>query len=107
MGRLPVRGAAAVLIPSLSLLAAWPAAAEWVDWIAEADVGVRFDSNLNNAPFSRETERDFTWIPRARLGRVYQLPGTTRLSVVAAVRGDVHHRESKLDAVTGSGEISR
>ena len=50
--------AAALAVPLLSAL---PAAAEWVDWIADADVGFQYDSNVNNAGFGSEEEYDLIW----------------------------------------------
>lgn len=90
----------------LAFLVALPASAEWVDWIAEANVGVRYDSNLNDAGFGSEAESDFIWRPDGRLGRVFQLGEYTRISAVAEVQGDVHNRWNKLDAVVGDGRLS-
>jgi hypothetical protein len=89
-----------------SLLAAPPAAAEWVDWIAEADLDFRYDSNLNNAGFGSEEEDDFLWSPQARVGRVYQFAESTRLDALAEVRGEIHYDWTDLDAVAGEGQLS-
>jgi len=88
------------------ILVAVPAAAEWTDWIAEADVGFRYDSNLNNAAFDSEKDDDVIWRPSARFGRVYQFPGTTRLRVSAEILGEIHHDATDLDSVAGLGNLS-
>ncbi|GAF96352.1 unnamed protein product, partial [marine sediment metagenome] len=91
---------------ALSFLTALPAAAEWVDWIAEGDLGFEYDSNLNNAGFSSEEEYDLTWIPELRLGRAYQFAGSTRIQAAIEVRGEIHHRWTDLNAIAGGGRIS-
>ncbi|MFQ5415908.1 MAG: hypothetical protein ACE5FL_02555, partial [Myxococcota bacterium] len=96
-----IAAASAVLI-----LAADPAAAEWVDWIADGDLGFRYDSNVNHAGFSSEREHDWIWRPKARLGRIFQFAGSTRFEAVAEIRGEIHHRWTDLDAVSGDGQLS-
>ena len=83
-----------------------PAAAEWVDWIAEADVGFGFDSNLNNSGSDSNEEWDLIWQPAARLGRVFQVADNTRIALSAEARGLIHHRWEQLDSVTGEGQVS-
>jgi hypothetical protein len=88
------------------LLAPSPASAEWTDWIGEAELDFGFDSNLNNAVFDSEEEYDLIWRPEARVGRVYQLEGNTRLQVAAVIRGEIHHRWTRDNSVAGEGQLA-
>jgi hypothetical protein len=101
----PLAGRRFCLVAALWLAAA-PAAAEWVDFIAEAELAFQYDSNLNRAGFGADEEWDLSWHPRLELGRVYQIGDATRLDVSAEVRGEIHHRFSSLDAVAGDGKLS-
>jgi len=95
---------ASVLV--VSILAAASATAEWTDWIGEADANYRYDSNINNAGFGSEELDDSIWRPTARGGRVFQLPGTTRLRASVEIGGEIHHRWSDLDSVQGLGQLA-
>jgi hypothetical protein len=91
---------------AVALLAAAPAAAEWVDWIAEADLAFEYDDNLNRSAFDDDEEDDFRWLPAARLGRVYQLADLTRLSAYVEVESALHHQFERLNHVSTSGTLA-
>jgi hypothetical protein len=99
-------GFGVVAAMAVSFWIAAPAAAEWTDWIGEADASYQYDSNVNNAGFDSEELDDSIWLPTARVGRVYQFPGNTRFRAVAEVRGQIHHRWDDLNSVAGYGHLS-
>jgi len=98
-------GCALVALVAVPLAAA-PAAAEWVEWIADAELDARFDSNQNQALKGSEQEWDLTFLPTLAGGRVYQLGERTRLAAVAEVSGEIHSRFDELNAVAGEGRLS-
>lgn len=89
-----------------ALVFASPTRAEWVDWIADAQLDARFDTNLNHASRSSEGEWDLTFHPSVAFGRVYQLGERTRVSAVARLEGEIHSRFDDLDAVTAGSRVS-
>jgi opacity protein-like surface antigen len=101
--RAGTRGSVAALA---ALVAATPAGAEWVEWIADAQLDARFDSNLNQAARSSEEEWDLSFQPQFTLGRVYQLAERTRVAATASVAGEIHSRFDALNAAAGEGRAS-
>lgn len=99
-----LRSIALALAPAL--LGAFPARAEWVDWIAEAQVLFEYNDNLNLSPFGGDELDDVSWHPRASIGRVFQAGERTRLSLTAEVEGDIYARYDRLDAVEGGGQLA-
>jgi hypothetical protein len=89
-----------------ALLAAAPAGAEWVEWIADAELDARFDSNLNQALKSSEQEWDLAFLPSLAGGRVYQLAERTRVAASALLAGEIHSRFDELNAAAGEGRVS-
>jgi len=81
------------------------ARAEWVDWIADAEVDLRYTDNLNNSAFNADEEQDFFWIPAARGGRIFQLTDRTRMSLAAEVAGEIYHEFDGLDAIEAGGSL--
>lgn len=96
---------AGLTLMALVLLAA-PAAAEWVDWIAEGAVRVEFNDNVNVSSFDSDTEWDVIWRPGVRLGRVYQLADSTRLSMAAVVDGAAYMDFGLLSEAKMRGELA-
>jgi hypothetical protein len=86
-----------------ALLVATPAAGEWADWIAEAELGFEFDDNVNRSAFDRDEEHDFRWKPAAALGRIYQLADATRLALSAEAEGAIYHDWEGLNALELGG----
>jgi opacity protein-like surface antigen len=101
--RARTRGGVAALA---ALVAATPAAAEWVEWIADAQLDTRFASNLNQAAKPSEEEWDLSFQPEVTLGRVYQLAERTRAAATASVTGEIHSRFDALNAAAGEGRAS-
>jgi hypothetical protein len=88
------------------LAGAMPAAAEWVDWIADVAVPFEYTDNLNVSAFESDREDDFLWLPTAFLGRVYQLTDRTRVSITAGAEGRVYHRFDRLNGALPGGRLS-
>jgi hypothetical protein len=84
-------------------LAAAPAAAEWVDWIAQAELGFEFDDNVNRSAFDHDEESDFVWRPAASVGRVYQVGDLTRVALSVDAEGAIYHEREGLNAVQLGG----
>ena len=83
-----------------------PAAAEWVDWIADASVSFEYNDNLNVSAFDSDEESDLSWHPVAALGRTYQLTDRTRLSLTGEVGGEIYHDFNRLNSVEGGGRLA-
>lgn len=83
-----------------------PAAAEWVDWIADASVSFEYNDNLNVSAFNSDEENDLSWHPVAALGRTYQLADRTRLSLTGEVSGEIYHDFNRLNSVEGGGRLA-
>jgi hypothetical protein len=95
------------LVAAVALLpASGPADAEWVDWIADARLDGRYDSNVNQAAKSSEAEWDLSFLPSITLGRVYQLAERTRVAATASVAGEIYSRYDRLNAAAGDGRVS-
>ena len=90
-----------------SLVAGAPRAnAEWVDWIADADLAFEYTDNLNNSSFSADEEHDSGWFPALEGGRVFQLTDRTRASISATIAGEFYHRFDDLDALDVGGRLA-
>lgn len=89
-----------------TLLATTPARGEWVDWIADAELATRFDSNLNQAEKSSEQDWDVSYHPSLTWGRVYQLAERTRVAATTEVAGELYSRFAELDGVAGEGRLA-
>jgi hypothetical protein len=88
------------------LLLADPGRAEWVDWVLDADLGARFDSNVNRASDSSERESDFSFRVGGQAGRFFQIAERTRLLAAANVAGDLYSDFDRLDAIEVGGELA-
>jgi hypothetical protein len=88
------------------MLAAAPAGAEWVDWIADAQLDARYDSNLNQAARASEEEWDLAFLPTLAFGRVYQLAERTRVAATASIAGEIYSRTDELNTAAGEGRLS-
>ena len=104
LGRRTRRCAGAAALAAL--LVAAPAGAEWVEWIADAELDARFDSNLNHALKSSEQEWELSFLPSLAGGRVYQLAESTRVAATGVLAGEIHGRFDELNAVAGEGRVS-
>ncbi len=89
-----------------ALLLGAPARAEWVDWVLDADVAARYDSNVNRASEGSEREWDFSFRPSARAGRYFQLAERTRLLAAGDLAGEVYTDFGQLDAIETGGELA-
>jgi hypothetical protein len=96
----------AALVALSALLLARPGAAEWVDWVVDAEVPVRFDSNLNRASLGSEEEWDVSFHPGLEAGRIFQLAERTRLFATARIGGEIYSRAGELDALDGGGRLA-
>ena len=81
-------------------MAGTPASAEWVDWIAEAELPTEFNSNVNRSGFDDDVEWGVSWHPKARLGRIYQLGETTRAGASAEIRGAIYVGSSSVGLIS-------
>lgn len=88
------------------VLLAGGASGEWADWGLDAELGARFDSNLNRASVGSEEDWDVWFRPALRIGRVYQLADRTRVSGSAELAGEIFSRFDALDTVDGAAEIA-
>jgi hypothetical protein len=77
-----------------------------VDWIADAQLDARYDSNVNQAARASEEEWDLAFLPSLELGRVYQLGERTRVAATASVTGEIYSRTDELNAALGEGRLS-
>ncbi|MEK6815740.1 MAG: hypothetical protein AABY65_13505 [Nitrospirota bacterium] len=59
------------------------ASAEWVEWIADAEVGLVHEDNINRSAWASNEKKDTSLVPAVSLGRIYQLADATRLRVTA------------------------
>lgn len=69
------------------------------------DFSTRFDSNVGRASAGRDEEWEISFEPSARAGRTLQVAERTRLTGAATLLGEIHARESELDAVEVGGEL--
>lgn len=83
-----------------------PAFAEWADWLVDARVASRYDSNLNRASQRSEEEWDFSFEPALDVGRVLQLGERTRLSLTAGLAGELPVRAEDLTALVVEGRVA-
>lgn len=59
------------------------ASAEWVEWIADAEVGVVYEDNINRSAWASNEKKDTSLVPSVSVGRVYQLADATRMRLTA------------------------
>ena len=64
--------------------------AEWVEWIADTELGALDYDNINRSAFEPDERSDKLLFARANLGRLYQFKDETRLSITANIDGRVH-----------------
>ncbi len=77
----PLSKSTPVLILVLLAWFAGPVQAEWVESIAEAELGLAYDNNLNRTAFTEDEEEDHELIGTVSLGRYYQVNDNTRFSI--------------------------
>lgn len=88
----------AVLVLGASLTAAVPGAlAEWSEWIADVDVRLAHQQNINYSAFSNDKLSDSALIPSASFGRYLQLGNATRLRLTADVEAGKFDTYDRLD----------
>jgi len=96
--RVSCAGAAVFLITLL-----WgiqPASAEWGEWIADAELGVLHNDNINQSLLEFDERSDSVFLPSIALGRYYQLMDTTRLRLTANSWGRAHKTFDRLNSIT-------
>ncbi len=84
-------------IALLCMAAEAEANAEWVEWIADAELAYETNSNINNAVFESAEENETIVSPFVSLGRVYQLTDLTRLTFTVDATAGFHREFEKLD----------
>ncbi len=89
-----------------ALLLAAPAEAEWTEWVLDADVASRYDSNVNRAAESSEHEWDVSFRLNAQAGRFFQIAERTRLLAAGDVAGEVYTDFAQLDAIEANGQLA-
>lgn len=67
-----------------------PVAAEWVEWIADAKVGITYNDNVNQTFFKDEKESSTAGTPFFSIGRYSQLTDFTRLRITTDLEASVH-----------------
>lgn len=72
-------GLLTVIAVSATLLFSTSASAEWIEWIADAETGVRVHKNLNRSSFADDEREDSEYFLGLTLGRYNQLADSTRL----------------------------
>ncbi len=82
---------------SLSFVNPSGAAAEWVEWIADAEAGLVYDSNINRSAFANNEKNDTALVPSASFGRVYQLDDATRVRASADFEASVYDKYDLLN----------
>ncbi|NOY66482.1 MAG: hypothetical protein GXP13_03615 [Gammaproteobacteria bacterium] len=97
--RVSCAGTSAFLI--MLLCVAQPARAEWVEWIADAEVGLLYNDNLSQSFFESDERSDSAFLPSTALGRYYQLTDTTRLRLTANFWGRAYNTFDRLNSITG------
>ena len=109
-GTRPFTSGCARWLPAVLLLTLAPAPAsaraEWADWVLDAGVTSRFESNVNRADAGSEEEWDVSFRPVAQVGRVLQLAEQTRLFLGLDLAGDVSARFSELHALDLGGQLA-
>jgi hypothetical protein len=90
----------------LGMLFAASARAEWTDWVWDADLAARYESNLNRASEHSEEEGAAVFRLAGQAGRFYQIGERTRLLVAADVAGDLYADFDELDAVEAGAELA-
>lgn len=81
--------------------------AEWVEFINDTSVSIKYDDNVNLSAFSSDTESDLSINPRYTFGRFYQVDDLTRLRLslnLSAIKFKEFNDLSSVDAV-GSAVI--
>ncbi|GMR18317.1 MAG: hypothetical protein BMS9Abin33_0724 [Gammaproteobacteria bacterium] len=96
--RVSCAGATVFLITLL--WAIQPANAEWVEWIADAELGVQRNNNISQSFFESDKKSDSVFLPSVALGRYYQLMDTTRLSLTANSWVRTHKTYDRLNSIT-------
>lgn len=66
--------------------------AEWVEWIADAEVGLLNYSNINRSAFDSDKRDDSAFIPAISLGRYNQLTDSTRLRATADFEAGLYNK---------------
>lgn len=87
----------AVVTFSATVLFSTPASAEWVEWIADAETGVKAHKNLNRSSFADDEREDSEYFFGLSLGRYNQLADSTRLRLTADLDAGFFGRYGLLD----------
>ncbi len=72
-------------------------AAEWGEWITDAEIVYSSSNNINNAVINRAKEKEAIITPSLSLGRVNQLTDFTRVILSADISGASHSEFSRLN----------
>ena len=88
------------------LCCAASARAEWTDWVLDADLAARYESNLNHASERSEEESDAAFRLTGQAGRFFQIDERTRLLLAADAAGELYADWGDLDAVEAGGQLA-
>lgn len=80
--------------------------AEWVEWIADAEVLYSSKDNINNAVNGATKESVRVWTPSVSFGRIYQLTDFSRLIITADASAASHSEFTLLDNQTFGGTLA-
>ncbi|MFQ5543385.1 MAG: hypothetical protein ACE5FY_03425 [Nitrospiria bacterium] len=75
------------------------ARSEWVEWIADGEIGYAFNDNMTNGMFDSAKEEEQIFEPSISAGRIYQMTDFTRLALTADVKYQYHKTFSRLDNI--------
>ncbi len=79
-----------ILCLSFLLTPAYDVQAEWVEWIADAGIGMEYGTNINRSSYDSDQREDFSVIPSISVGRYNQLSDSTRLRATLDIEGGVY-----------------
>ena len=72
--------------------------AEWVEWIADADLQVNSTQNLNRSGFSSDEEDDNSLRLEGAFGRAYQVNGNLRYTLLTNINVEAYDEFNELDS---------
>lgn len=79
-----------IIFLSFLLIPAYDARAEWVEWIADAGLGIEYGTNINRSSYDSDQREDASIIPSVSLGRYNQLSDSTRLRATLDIEGGLY-----------------
>jgi hypothetical protein len=83
-----------------------PLRAEWVEWIADVEIGAEYYSNINRSSFQSDEREDSLYSASVSVGRYNQIADATRLRATFEASAGLHGSYDLLDFYKAGATLS-